>query len=136
MTYYLGVVLVDCCLSLDEWGLGIFIASFHCLLLGFMWPTSSKGTLAWTREMKRLFVWWKHGFICITKRDQEWSKHGRKIEGMRDQLCTLRKRRNKKRNLNISYSIVGSGSSKMPKKKSFDLYFLSMVWCKLESTNY
>jgi beta-lactamase regulating signal transducer with metallopeptidase domain len=28
MTYYLGVVLVDCCLSLDEWGLGIFIASF------------------------------------------------------------------------------------------------------------
>ncbi len=76
---------------MKTWGLGICIASFRCLLLGFMWPTSSKGTLAWTREMKRLFVWWKHGFICIIKRDQEWSKHGKKIEGMRDQLCTMKK---------------------------------------------
>jgi hypothetical protein len=73
-------------------GLGICLAFLCCWLLGFVWTVSWRGFSAWAREMKRL-MWWKHGFICINKGDWQQSKHGRKIEGKRDQLCTMRKKK-------------------------------------------
>ncbi len=95
-------------------GLGICLAFLCCWLLGFVWTTSWRGFSAWAREMKRL-MWWKHGFICINKGDQEQSKHGRKIEGKKDQLYTMR-------NLNNDYLITKRGNSEMSNNRSLYLF--------------
>ncbi len=138
MTHCLGVVLCGLLFNLymNTWRLGICIAFHHCLLLGSMWSTSWKRSLAWAKEMKSLLVWWKHNFICIIKRDHEWSKHGWKIEEMTYQLCTMRKRRNEKYNLNIDYSFTENNSSEMLSNKFFNLFVVSVVWCKSKSRDH
>ncbi len=135
MTYQLGVILFGLLLSPNE---DMAIGNLHCLSLLFvvrLCATCKFKDFNMSKRKERLFVWWKHGFICITKRDQERNKHGRKIEGMRYQLCAMKKRRNEKQNLNISYSIVGNNSSKMPNNKSFNLYVPSIVWRKPKNLN-
>jgi hypothetical protein len=138
MTYHLGVIICGLMPNpwMNTWKLGICITSFHCLLLNSMWPTSWRRSSAWIREMKRLSVCWKHDFIYIIKRDQEQRRHGRKIEWMKYQLYTMRKKRNEEQNLNIDYFIVESNNSKMSSSNSFNLFVALVVWCKPKSTNH
>jgi hypothetical protein len=59
-----------------------------------------------------------------------------KIKGMKNQLCTMRKRKYEEQNLNNDYLIVESGSSKMSSSMSLDLFGSSMVWCKPKSADH